>query len=150
MDDGYKFLFSFSVTFVAVFSFCQLIIWLIRNVFGFIKIIGQSAIIAGLCLLKTTLLAIMIVISYFALLELHTTWKYWRTGRHPDDGLKTQNIIYTESDCVICYERQSNVLLLPCLHLCICQICCRKLYQSRCPICRETIEDKFIRMSSLS
>ena len=132
----------------ALFGFCHLIIFVIQHVFGFLIILGQTILLIGWYFLKTTFFAVMIVLSYLVLSEIKTAWKYWKTGKHPDDGQKTQNIIYTERDCVICYERQSNILLLPCLHLCICEICCRKLYQSRCPICRETIEDQFKRISS--
>jgi len=43
-----------------------------------------------------------------------------------------------ENTCVICLTDQRHVLLLPCRHLCLCNICAENLkFQSaNCPICR--------------
>jgi len=42
--------------------------------------------------------------------------------------------------CVICMDEPSNVLILPCRHLCLCEDCSRSLIsnQNKCPICRES------------
>jgi len=40
-------------------------------------------------------------------------------------------------ECVICLERKSCVILLPCGHMCSCAECCVDLRQ--CPLCRSTI-----------
>lgn len=39
-----------------------------------------------------------------------------------------------DSTCVICMERQRNVVLLPCGHFGFCDVCAANI--SDCPICR--------------
>jgi hypothetical protein len=46
--------------------------------------------------------------------------------------------------CVVCMERNKNVTLLPCAHLCMCMTCSDKLQSAAakptCPLCQTTIE----------
>lgn len=41
-----------------------------------------------------------------------------------------------EGDCMICYSRPKNVLLLPCRHCSVCHPCLRSLRDEKCPLCR--------------
>lgn len=41
-----------------------------------------------------------------------------------------------EGDCMICYARSKNVLLLPCRHCSVCHPCLRSLRDEKCPLCR--------------
>jgi len=41
-----------------------------------------------------------------------------------------------EGDCMICYTRFKNVLLLPCRHCSVCHPCLRSLRDEKCPLCR--------------
>lgn len=41
-------------------------------------------------------------------------------------------------DCQICYDRPKSVLLLPCRHCSVCELCLRSLRDERCPLCRAT------------
>jgi len=41
-----------------------------------------------------------------------------------------------EGDCMICYTRSKNVLLLPCRHCSVCHPCLRSLRDEKCPLCR--------------
>lgn len=43
-----------------------------------------------------------------------------------------------ESDCMICYARPKNVLLLPCRHCSVCHSCLRSLRDEKCPLCRSS------------
>ena len=46
--------------------------------------------------------------------------------------------------CVICQDNEKSVILMPCRHLCICEICCRELhrnYDMKCPLCRKNIRE---------
>ena len=44
----------------------------------------------------------------------------------------------TESDCMICYARPKNVVLLPCRHCSVCHSCLRSLRDEKCPLCRSS------------
>ncbi|CAE8679030.1 unnamed protein product, partial [Polarella glacialis] len=44
----------------------------------------------------------------------------------------------TEIDCMICYSRPKNVLLLPCRHCSVCHSCLRSLRDEKCPLCRSS------------
>lgn len=50
--------------------------------------------------------------------------------------------IDTDSFCIVCREHYKCVLLLPCKHLCLCQMCHATLknYNRSCPICRKNIQ----------
>ncbi|TKY69408.1 RING finger protein B [Spatholobus suberectus] len=42
--------------------------------------------------------------------------------------------------CRVCFEKQINIVLLPCRHHILCSTCCQKC--KRCPICRVFIEER--------
>ena len=44
--------------------------------------------------------------------------------------------------CSICWENVPNILLLPCLHQCVCGDC--QLYIDQCPICRRELLYKLV------
>lgn len=54
-----------------------------------------------------------------------------------------ENMYWTSRDeCCICMDRKSNILLLPCNHLNICDICCRdsiNLQFKKCPTCQQDV-----------
>lgn len=55
-----------------------------------------------------------------------------------DEDLATQLRSMTESGlCKICKENRSNVVMIPCGHICTCDKCASKL--SKCPSCRTRI-----------
>lgn len=43
-------------------------------------------------------------------------------------------------DCVICLQQPTNVLLLPCRHLCICNVC----LTDNCPVCQTNVSKTII------
>ncbi len=48
----------------------------------------------------------------------------------------------SRNDCCICLDKKSNMLLLPCNHVCICDYCCRDLIESNfsnCPLCQQEV-----------
>ena len=48
--------------------------------------------------------------------------------------------------CVVCMEREKNMLLLPCRHICMCKACTDKIVDgdsAQCPVCRERVVDSF-------
>jgi len=48
------------------------------------------------------------------------------------------------TECVICLANKKNVLFLPCRHMCTCQDCSTDTNIDKCPMCRESIEDRII------
>ena len=44
-----------------------------------------------------------------------------------------------ESECVVCYNNNANILFLDCLHICVCFECNEKGNFSKCPLCRKKI-----------
>ncbi|NXY34709.1 LRSM1 ligase, partial [Pomatorhinus ruficollis] len=42
-----------------------------------------------------------------------------------------------KSECVVCMEREPQMIFLPCGHVCCCQACCERLHA--CPLCRQDI-----------
>ncbi|XP_042193119.1 E3 ubiquitin-protein ligase LRSAM1 [Callorhinchus milii] len=57
--------------------------------------------------------------------------------------LKVSRAVVAQSECVVCLERESQMIFLPCGHVCCCQPCAVVL--RTCPLCRAGIEQK-IRM----
>ncbi|XP_075026609.1 E3 ubiquitin-protein ligase LRSAM1 isoform X2 [Calonectris borealis] len=41
------------------------------------------------------------------------------------------------SECVVCMEQETQMIFLPCGHVCCCQTCCERLHT--CPLCRKDI-----------
>ena len=44
-------------------------------------------------------------------------------------------------ECVVCIERNKCIVLMPCKHLCVCELCASTC-SGRCPICRAVIESE--------
>lgn len=44
-----------------------------------------------------------------------------------------------QSTCVVCMDREINVVLIPCGHLIMCNHCAESLASKKCPTCRQTI-----------
>ena len=49
-----------------------------------------------------------------------------------------------ENLCVVCSEREKEVILLPCKHRCLCQICADQIGLGLCPMCRAPIEQLIV------
>ncbi|NXX10857.1 LRSM1 ligase, partial [Podargus strigoides] len=45
-----------------------------------------------------------------------------------------------KSECVVCLERETQMIFLPCGHVCCCQTCCERLHT--CPLCRKDITQR--------
>ena len=44
-----------------------------------------------------------------------------------------------ETMCVVCMDAPKNRVVLPCMHMCVCEACAQ-LLRDRCPVCRGPIE----------
>jgi rubrerythrin len=52
---------------------------------------------------------------------------------------KEEKIEELDKKCSICFENKSNIIFIPCGHLCICNVCNERYIQNNisfCPICR--------------
>lgn len=70
---------------------------------------------------------------------LTTTW---------EDRLKTPTAKRSKKNCVICLENDPVVMLAPCMHQCVCDVCAKELMErndqrKKCPLCRGQINDLF-------
>ncbi|NXT07364.1 LRSM1 ligase, partial [Prunella fulvescens] len=45
-----------------------------------------------------------------------------------------------QPECVVCMEREPQMIFLPCGHVCCCQGCCERLHS--CPLCRQDIAQR--------
>ncbi|NXJ68942.1 LRSM1 ligase, partial [Rostratula benghalensis] len=45
-----------------------------------------------------------------------------------------------KSECVVCMEQETQMIFLPCGHVCCCQTCCQRLHS--CPLCRRDITQR--------
>ncbi|XP_075628098.1 E3 ubiquitin-protein ligase LRSAM1 isoform X1 [Balearica regulorum gibbericeps] len=45
-----------------------------------------------------------------------------------------------KSECVVCMEQETQMIFLPCGHVCCCQTCCERLHT--CPLCRRDIAQR--------
>ncbi|KAM7087761.1 E3 ubiquitin-protein ligase LRSAM1 isoform 1-T5 [Ciconia maguari] len=45
-----------------------------------------------------------------------------------------------KSECVVCMEQETQMIFLPCGHVCCCQTCCERLHI--CPLCRKDIAQR--------
>ncbi|NWH47359.1 LRSM1 ligase, partial [Fregata magnificens] len=45
-----------------------------------------------------------------------------------------------KSECVVCMEQETQMVFLPCGHVCCCQTCCERLHT--CPLCRKDITQR--------
>ena len=44
--------------------------------------------------------------------------------------------IFTIAECTVCLDNESDMVFVPCGHMCICRSCCSQLQDSRCIMCR--------------
>jgi hypothetical protein len=44
-----------------------------------------------------------------------------------------------ETMCAVCMDAPKNRVVLPCMHMCVCEACAR-LLRDRCPVCRGPVE----------
>jgi hypothetical protein len=66
--------------------------------------------------------------------------KYFYSAKKIHPKIKT-TVIYNNSDeCPICTINQTDIILMPCGHKCICDECYNLLENKRCPICKINIE----------
>ena len=60
-----------------------------------------------------------------------------------NDNNLYEDLYWTSHEiCCICLDRKSNILLLPCNHLNICDLCCRDSINcefKKCPTCQQDI-----------
>lgn len=51
-------------------------------------------------------------------------------------GLNVRCIYMQQEECMVCYERPCNTVIIPCLHCSVCTSCMLQLRNLRCVVCR--------------
>lgn len=82
------------------------------------------------------------LIAEFIALQEQITFKYGNIDESRGD--KTKPVIPANEECVICYEREADTMVLPCEHVVVCKQCSAKLKgtanERLCVYCRRTID----------
>ncbi|KAI0561054.1 P-loop containing nucleoside triphosphate hydrolase [Gracilaria domingensis] len=68
------------------------------------------------------------------------------TPSSPKENHSDKGLLDSDSSCVVCFERPSNVKLDPCGHANLCDVCVSRLVKRRCPTCRARARKVIIRM----
>ena len=51
-----------------------------------------------------------------------------------------ENAIVDKLACQICLENETNIICIPCKHMCVCSQCLDLLKDPRCPVCRQYVQ----------
>ena len=56
-------------------------------------------------------------------------------------GKNGTNLTDDDRQCIICYDNQKSVMIRPCNHVCLCDVCSRDIrgLNGKCPLCRKDI-----------
>jgi hypothetical protein len=56
-------------------------------------------------------------------------------------GVPSPRLHVEETLCVVCFDAPKDHAIVPCMHVCACEVCAERLLQSpaTCPVCREPI-----------
>jgi hypothetical protein len=82
--------------------------------------------------------------SLFGFTKLNKRGVLMKFTREREDahGAVKQEVVVSETayhtECVVCYDREREVVLYPCTHCCLCVQCKQSVFS--CPICRAHIE----------
>lgn len=97
----------------------------------------------------TLLLAVLIMLGIFVVkrmakggMTLVKKYKALQQLKTMDQFFKLRNLFTNDFRCTLCMENVRSVIFKPCLHLGVCQLCCEKMDEKKCPICKRGIEDQ--------
>ena len=64
-----------------------------------------------------------------------------KTAPTTGDGKNNTNLTDDDRQCIICYDNQKSVMIRPCNHVCLCEVCSRNIrgLNGKCPMCRKDI-----------
>lgn len=62
------------------------------------------------------------------------------------DFVRLKKGVLKQSNCLVCFENEKNVLFLPCRHLIVCSVCVEKL--KNCVLCRNQIATHIVTFPS--
>jgi hypothetical protein len=71
----------------------------------------------------------------------------WEERLNAEEGRKRKREEEDEEiTCIICLDKDPVIMLAPCMHQCLCDVCVREIMerddqQKNCPVCREEIKD---------
>jgi hypothetical protein len=67
------------------------------------------------------------------------------SSMHPEvpheDTLSEETIVSSDwAECCICMDRKSNIVFIPCGHMCVCDKDLENMKDKKCPVCRSKIK----------
>jgi E3 ubiquitin-protein ligase MUL1 len=107
---------------------------------------SRMSIYKWLGIFSVGLAAFLIYNRYYDKIQDYFKRKQLRDFRNNQRNNSTNNDS-TFSSCVVCFDRSSDTLIMPCKHLVLCDQCADRLPRLECPVCKTPIED-FIRVYS--
>lgn len=126
---------------ITIFGCFYTFIWAVKLLTLVIYYIGELLWYLSASIVLIVSVIIILTVTYLALTEITKIWKPKRRV----EAISSR--IFQELHCVICKESESEVLYVPCMHLCTCQKCAKMMRSKKCPICREGIKEKYLRIT---
>jgi len=72
--------------------------------------------------------------------QLEKTLKLTSLKVEQTKNRKLKEQIQDQKACVLCLDKEKNILFVPCGHLCVCEACSAAVGQ--CPLCRANVQQK--------
>jgi Zinc finger, C3HC4 type (RING finger) len=98
----------------------------------------------NMTLLFTVLVLVGVLVAKRATLALKRLAGRYRALRqlgNLDQFFRVKDIFANDFRCALCMERVRSVIFKPCLHLAVCQACCEKMLERKCPQCQKHVEE---------
>lgn len=126
---------------IIIFGCYYTFIWAVKILDIIIFYGAKLLLIFGTSAVLLIIFIIVVSVTCFAITEIVKAWKSKEKTVPPAK-------IFKEVDCVICKGTISEVLYVPCMHFCTCKNCMKMLgnVNMKCPICRERILEKYLRV----
>lgn len=67
--------------------------------------------------------------------------EYQQKIKQKEDEVTRLKLELEQQECVVCMEYKKTHIVLPCMHLCLCQNCGAERTISFCPLCRSAVQD---------
>ena len=78
---------------------------------------------------------------YVGIMVSAYTWDQYDSEDENEEPTPLKKAVF-EKECIVCFEKQPDILYIECLHRCICVSCDTKGEFKKCPMCRTKINNR--------